>query len=620
MNKNESPTNFFIKTVLKEVSLFETEQVPLSDTKNYNQYQTYQTIKTHQNKGFLTKLAAGQVDDREFYDIGTSMIETRVVNIDLDDKDLDPYTVNPNYIPQEFLAKALIRHYLKQTNHGEKINEIEYMFLDEGNVVVRKVFGKNNNGEIYLPVQLSNLYVIDQTAKTLEDTTVIEKEIMNQTTLRKMKEWSNVDKVLALSNVGTSEELPYYEVYYRYGEVSTADYNEIQKELDGKQIKESEDYIQCLITIVKAKRGKEYNGVAFDSDGIIVFAEKLTPEIIKISDELEITKYKPYEEAHIGKYNGRWMREGDREVLIPYQNRANELGNQIRDIMKLASKMVFWSTDKNIAGKNVLSSIKNGQVLETSDLQLLNNVFPNLSLFSEEWNRNINEAQKSLKAFEVASGESLPSSTSATAVSVQNQQIGKYYDFIREKLGLFFACVFKRWVIPELLKKTKRLEKMEIIGDPSYMEEYAEIIARGWLFQNLPLFASKGGITQEQATQLVDMKKKEIMKNKRQFLDLEKGFFNDVELYVGLNPSGELFNKQARISNGLSLLQYISNPGIMNDSQSKDIVMEIANELGFKISSKSSQQTAQQTQPTQPTNPQSLPMKEQPQMTDSNLL
>ena len=114
--------------------------------------------------------------------------------------------------------------------------------------------------------------------------------------------------------------------------------------------------------------------------------------------------------------------------------------------------MIFWSSDEEIAGKNVLSAIKNGQILQAKNLNLLNNVFPNLSLYAEEWNRNISEATKALKAFEAASGETLPSSASATAITVQNEAIGKYYNFKREKFGLFISIVYKRWVFPSLLK------------------------------------------------------------------------------------------------------------------------------------------------------------------------
>lgn len=613
MNKTDNPVSNFINLVFKEVSNFETEQIQLSDNKNYNQYQTVKAIKAHQNESFLTPLALGQENDREFYDIGTPMIETRVVNSDIDSKDLDVYAES-NFVSQEFVARSLLRQFLKQSNHGEKINDIVETSFDEGNIVVRKINGKYNNGEIYAPVLLTNLYVIDQTAKTLEDTTVVEKQIMNQSTLRKMKEWKNIDKVIELGNQSKDDDIPSYEIYLRFGEVSVKDYNELRKYLGQAESNlESDNYIQSLIIVAKAKKGKEYNGQPFDMDGVVVFAEELTPEIIKITSELEIIKYKPYDEAHLGKYNGRWLRKGDREVLMPYQNRANELGNQIRDVMRLASKLIFWSKDTNIAGKNIISAIKNGQIISTTHLELLNNVFPNLTFFSEEWNRNLNEAQKALKAFEVASGEAMPSSTSATAVSVQNQQVGKYYDFKREKLGLFFASVFKRWVIPELLKRTSTKELIEIVGDPAYLDEYAGYLAKGFFLRNIEQIAINGGISKEEAEQLIAIKKQEILNNKRQLLTLEKDFFKSIELYVCLNATGEIFNKQAKVSNGIAIANLLVNPNLKNDKQAYSIILDIANSLGYKVNT---EQTPNQPIPQQQTqagsiNTGNLPMMEQ---------
>jgi len=613
MNKTDNPVSNFINLVFKEVSNFETEQIQLSDNKNYNQYQTVKAIKAHQNESFLTPLAPGQENDREFYDIGTPMIETRVVNSDIDSKDLDVYAES-NFVPQEFVARSLLRQFLKQSNHGEKINDIVETFFDEGNIVVRKINSKYNNGEIYAPVLLTNLYVIDQTAKTLEDTTVVEKQIMNQSTLRKMKEWKNINKVIELGNQSKDDDIPSYEIYLRFGEVSVKDYNELRKYLEKAESNlEDDNYIQSLVIVARAKKGKEYNGQPFDMDGVVVFAEELTPEIIKITNELEIIKYKPYDEAHLGKYNGRWLRKGDREVLMPYQNRANELGNQIRDVMRLASKLIFWSKDTNIAGKNIISAIKNGQIISTTHLELLNNVFPNLTFFSEEWNRNLNEAQKALKAFEVASGEAMPSSTSATAVSVQNQQVGKYYDFKREKLGLFFASVFKRWVIPELLKRTSTKELIEIVGDPAYLDEYAGYLAKGFFLRNIEQIAINGGISKEEAEQLIAIKKQEILNNKRQLLTLEKDFFKSIELYVCLNATGEIFNKQAKVSNGIAIANLLVNPNLKNDKQAYSIILDIANSLGYKVNT---EQTPNQPIPQQQTqagsiNTGNLPMMEQ---------
>lgn len=615
MEKIINPTSKVLDIIFKEIKEYETGSETLGN-KTYSQSQTINTIVTHQNGGFLMPWNGEGIDPRESYDIGSPIIATRVVNTDLDTKDFEPVIDNPDYRSGEYVAKSVFRRFINKTNQGEKINNQIEEGHDIGNLVVRKVNNSNSSGEIYTPVMLTNLYVIDTTARTLEDTVVIEKQVMNQTTLRKMKEWSNIDKVIALGNLSKSEALPSYLAFYRYGEISRADYNYIQKELTGKEYKLNKDdqkeYIQSQIVVVKAKKGKVYDGITNESEGIVVFAEELQPEVIKISEELEIIKYKPYSEFHLGAYKGRWLREGAREVLIPYQNNANSIKNRFNELLEQASLYIYWSKDQKLATKNILSSVRRGQVIGTEHLELLNNTFPNLTLFANEWNSNIRDAERALKAFEVASGENLPSSTSATAVSVQNIQVGKYYDFIREKFGLFFSEVYNRWVIPTLMGKISLAEKIEIIGDPSFIDEYAEMMAKGQINKSLfDIAVNNGSMSKEQYEQLVALKKQEILKDKKQFLDLEKEYLKGAQAYVTFNPTGELFNKQARISNGLLLLQYISNPAVMNDPQSRDIVINIANDLGYKIKP-STQQLPVMTNQSQPNSNKSLPMKEQP--------
>lgn len=583
----KTPTYRIIDLMLEEIKDFESNPIPLTDRVDFNQYEMVQTIKTHQNKGFLKDWVGKKKDEkdpREFYDIITPMTETNVVNTDIDTDNFDTYTLNEHHESQAFLAKSLLKNFFKQTTHGIKLNNIVEAYNDDGNVVVRKV--KN---ELYEPVDLLNLYVIDQSAKTLEDTTVIEKNNMNQTRLRQMTEWKNIDEVMSLCNTGT-DGIPYYEIFYRYGELSKDELNFVKDELYETGYEENDEdkniNIQSLVVMARVKTGKKeiHNN---ESKGVVVFAEELKPEIIKISKKLQIKKYKPYEEVHKGKYSGKWLREGDRQVGIPYQNRANELANQIRQIMKHL-KLLYHTTDASFAGKNMITSIKDGQFITAKDLKVLNNVFPNLAIFAEEWNRNMSLAEKALKAFEVATGETMPSSASATAVAIQNQKVGLYFDFKREKLGLFFSSVFKRWVLPELLKNTDEEEIIEIIGDPSYFEQFIDATVDGWMAtQYLKMIALKGGIVSpEIATQLKELKKQELMKRPALRAKLMKGFYKETEIYVDINITGENFNKQNRIVNGLKLVELLANPVLMQNPETRDIVIEIATSLGFHIKPK----------------------------------
>lgn len=599
-----------VTLITTEIEDYLSGTIDLSDKVTFSQYQTIQDIITHQNKGFLTPLKPGQEDNREFYDIVTPMIETAVANIDIDTDNIEPYTDDPEYLAQEYVARVLLRNFLRQTNHGVVLNEAEYQFVDDGNIIARKV---DNDGDIYRLVLPINLYVIDQSARTLEETAVIEKQVMNQTQVREMKEWNNKEKVFDMCNIG-GDLVPYYEIYYRYGEISKETLGCIKQEVHNipykKQDGDENNFVQSLVVMAKAKEGaKDQN--KNDVMGVIVFAEALKPEEIKITKRLKVKRFKPYEFARLGKFNGRFWGAGYREIGMPYQNRANELGNQIRDLMKLASKMVFWSKDKNIAGKNVLSAIKNGQVLQADDLNLLNNVFPNLSLFAEEWNRNIDECAKALKAFEVASGETLPSSTSATAVAVQNQAVGKYYNFKRERFGLFIAPVFKRWVVDELTKIDKE-EVIELTGDISMVEEMVDAYVKGWMKDNYLKNAVLAGEMPDRAEyeQLSELKKQEILKQPKLFITIVKDFFKDIELYVGINTTGEAFNKQAKISNMLQLLQYDTDPASLADT-----LNDIRQMLGLKPVKKQPQPAGM---PQMPGNPGQMPMKEPSLMENKN--
>ena len=91
--------------IIGQIDNYESTTIDLSNKVTFSQYDTVQTILTHQNHGFLTALAPGQVDDREFYDIVTPMIETAVANTDLDTDNIDAYTDNPDYLAHEYFAQ-----------------------------------------------------------------------------------------------------------------------------------------------------------------------------------------------------------------------------------------------------------------------------------------------------------------------------------------------------------------------------------------------------------------------------------------------------------------------------------------------------------------------------------
>lgn len=605
-------TNQLLEKTLKEIKDFENGSFNTSDRTTFSQYQEVQDILTHQNGGFLKEWKGTTKDPRESLDIISPMVETGVANMDIDSQHLEPYTINFKHYFPELVVRSLVSQFHKQTNSGEKINDGVEMFIDDGNIVARK---DDKDGELYSYVNLANLYVIDQTAKSLEDTDVIERCPMNQNKLREASgEWANFDKVLKDCNTAKKDESPLYDVYYRYGFVTREQLNYTKYQLHGEKYEEKDtdgdEYVQALFIMVK-KNNSRKDDLRDESKAIPVFIEELKPEIIKISKHLIVKKWKPYVEAHFGKYKGTWLRKGYRSIGKPYQNRANELHNRLRQIMNHL-KLIYSSDDDSFEGKNAETGFRDGQVFyhkKGTEFKVQNNQFPNLSIFVEEWDRNISLAEKALKAFEVATGESAPSSASATAISVQSNAVGKYHSIKQEKIGLFYAELYKRFVMPRLVEETDLKEKFEIAGDPSLIEEYADYKADKIFLSKLFEMTAKGMLPlRDQIDQIKDMIKSDILKQRKIMEDGNKDLLKDVEIYIGFNPTGEIFNKQNKISNGLKILEFELNDAIQGNPDAVDTINEIKRSLGLRVKPRVRKSVQQGT--TQPPKMKDVPQVE----------
>ena len=576
-----------ISEIVKKIGDFETGTINLSDTVSFSQKETVNKIKTHQNRGFLKKLPEGMVDDRMYFDIVTPLVDTGVKNTDMDTKNVEPVALSRQYLPQAILLKPELNLYFRCVDEDARINDSVESFTDEGNIVVRK-----SKEGIYKKVLLQNLYVLDQTAFSLEDTEVLERDFMNQTELRKQA-WDKAEvENLIKSYKGT--KTPYYDIFYCYLELTRARLKALKGE-ESTDEKDKSEYVWSYVVFGRASdkvKDNTNDPKTSGEEGFILFTEELKPEKIRIARNYTITRYKPYEEAHFGPYKGRWLREGYREICIPFQNRANELGNQIRIGMKLSLKHVLWSTDDTIAGKNILSAIQDGQIIQAKDLYVLNlSENKNIAAYAQEWNKNIQLAERCCQAFEVSLNQDTPSSTTATQVNVQNINNKQYYQFKKQKLGIFFRNVYNRWVLPELISYLSVEHELEITGDPTYYDLFTDIMVDSWYVKNLPNIPPH---SPEQADMLKQMKKEELLKHPKIYAKVLAEFYKDALIMLDVVVTDESSNKQTKVSNGIALLPYISNPVVMQDPDARQIIVEIANDLGYRIKNRPPQALPQQ--------------------------
>lgn len=583
-----------INIVSKEITEFESGYIYIADKVKFSQYQTVKKILTHQNNGFEKP----SKKYRMFTNIGNSRRDTCVKKVDFDTKDINLYVDDPNLEAQNLLLKSEIRQYLKDTNHGVKLNEIVEVFVDWGNVVC-----KEDEDDIYRQVNISNLKVVDQSAECLEDTTVIEEHRYTVDEFRRTaiaSGWEHYEE--AIAQLGQESENNYIYVYERYGELSKHDFLIAQ----GKEASEEDrnKYINCIAIIATERPNPKMRNAYLTeqglSNGVVLFIEELKPK--KYGSK---TYYKPYREAHYDDYQGRWLRKGIREKLFEYQDRANELANQIREAMKWSSLHLFWSPDSQIAGKNILEGLEQGQIIHTSQLNVLPVEERNLSAQINEWNKLMDLADREAQSFEVATGEGLPSGTTLGQVQIQTAAVGEHFDYKREKLALLIKQLFNDWVLPEIVDRLNSEHTLEITGSPEYVDRVLDAAANGWIATNyLKFIALSGGtITPEQWEELKKVKKEELAKKPKQAFTVLKDYYKGILPKCDIIITGENVNKQSKINNGMAIIGLVQQANMSQDPSIRSIAMEVASLVGFDV----------QLAPMQPQQPQPQQGQQQPQ-------
>ncbi|KKR66189.1 MAG: hypothetical protein UU07_C0017G0001, partial [Parcubacteria group bacterium GW2011_GWF1_40_5] len=267
----------------------------------------------------------------------------------------------------------------------------------------------------YKILELNNVMVLNQTAKSLEDSDVIEYECMLSGDLRKkMDVWDNVEELIKSAKPDVDKSAPEFYIYERNGEINEKEYNQAKKKEGGK-----EDKFFLTKVIV--------GGIEKDKPTTILFCEKIDD--------------KPYKEYHRSSYSGRWLRMGLYEVLMDIQTRANEIGNQISRGLEWASKKVFASPDRLLA-QNILTDLQNGDVVRTSSLVSVDTRMVGIDQLIADWNRLMVLADQLANSYEVVTGESSPSGTPFRLAAQQNLNANKLFDFIREKLSIASSCEF----------------------------------------------------------------------------------------------------------------------------------------------------------------------------------
>ena len=406
-----------------------------------------------------------------------SLIESVVKNIDLDTKDISFRAKRPEAIGLTGLVRNVVKNELDYIHFGETLDELERTLAIDGTAVWKTIeyydeVRKKKCIKI-LPVDLLNFY-IDPTAHSIQEAeAVIERAIITEDEAKGMTGWINTDQIKGSTNLNRNDgqmnpsfqrtgETRLVEVFERWGKMP--------KRLITGNTKDDE-YI----------------------DGRIVVSGTNGSWIVHLIEE-NARVQKPYEEAWYTRVPGRWYGKGVAEKVMMMQLYINTIVN-IRVTRSYVSQLGIFKIRQGsgITPQSLSKLAANGAITVQSNDDLTQLVMQEASAASykdEEtalsWSRQVTSA------FEAITGESLPSSTTATIGAIQNRNATSQFVLIKEGLGMFLERWVMRHAMPVILKSLKRETIVRYY--PESLEAYDQQIVSQLAYDEIDAINQAGGV------------------------------------------------------------------------------------------------------------------------------
>ena len=519
-----------LKQIIEEIENYKSAAYEMEEGYEFSAYKLLRRIGLYKAQIYPTGKFDSQGNYKYWFDIITPRVNSEVKNIDFDTKDISLYSDAKEDSMRLLLANVRMKDYLSESGEAEKLNESVEQGTEWGNLVWKKA------GDSYYILELPNIMVLNQKAKTLDESDEIEYECMLPSDIRKKADiWHNVEQLIKSGTKKFKKSNPEFFVYERNGEVSEKDYkNTIAQMLSEKPEKGSEDkYLLAKIIV---------GGTEKDQPTHILFCEEISE--------------RPYKEYHRSSFKGRWLRVGAYETLMDIQTRANEIGNQIARGLEWASKTFFRSADRLIA-KNILTDLQNGDIIKAKELAQVEVRMQGLDQLIADWNRLMAHADQLMNSYEVVTGESSPSGTPFRLAAQQNLNANKLFDFIREKLAVAFQGVVTDWILPDMLKDLKSKDILRLTADSGMLNRYYEALINDWYVQNLLSFPPHD---EEMAKDIKMQKLQELLKNKEALVEMEKDMWKGFKPRIRVSITGENYNLAAELDTYNSFITLEQDP------------------------------------------------------------
>jgi len=553
---------------------YKTDKVTIVDGLDFNQHDTLKTIELYYNSKFESGNKDSLGREKPFYNINKFRVKLATRATDLDVKDIRIESEYSTGYARSFLLSKENQVWMKEVMMGKILNLLGHTRAKYGGVLVKKT---EHNDKLELHIVPWKDTVTDQT--DILKGVIIERHFYTPSELMAMDGvWNNVLEAVKTAeadkdddNEHDQKKTPgkYIEVWEVHGDLPIA---YLKKE--GEKIKDSDWYTyKSQVHILAGVDGFTKENGKITEHGLTLFSG---PE-----------KESPYKFLAWDKVDGRALGVGVVEDSFEAQVWTNDALLKEKDAVEIGSKVLFKTSDKKV-GRNILTEMENGDIITLTEgkdfttVNTLTNALPEFQNLRNMWKE---QADKATSAFEVNTGDNLPSGTPYRLGAILNQEANSEFNYRREEAGLFIEEIYNDWVMPYLAKKLKKGHTLAAEFSKDELDQIDDAFVSKLLMDEILKKREQGILVSREAVDAEYQRlRQEMMQTKNhRYIKVPDDYYKDLKYKVSVIVTNEAKNKSVMLESASNILQTIAKlgPAIQQDKRIKKLLDKIMEWVGI---------------------------------------
>jgi hypothetical protein len=248
----------------------------------------------------------------------------------------------------------------------------------------------------------------------------------------------------------------------------------------------------------------------------------------------------PLDECHTERIDGRWLGRGEIEKQLENQIARNLTANLRRRGLLWATKKIYQSSDEEVQSQ-LLMEVKDGEVVyvkPNGQISQVNTSSQQLNEFTSDeqsWKEN---SQQNSFAFNIATGENMPSGTSFSLGVVLDKAVSSHFTMVRNRFSNYLKRDFFNQLIEVFKEEYAEEHERPISMTSDDIEAFKDSVIT--FHANERYFDALAKRKNPNMEKIREEVMEEMVKSPYVFLKIPEDFYENAIFYMKLNIDDDI--------------------------------------------------------------------------------